>query len=108
MAQLYTDFKVLDVFPSLGQIEVIWYNGTLANGGAGPGLETPIGEQYVRRTSLLIPIEAEENDWTYEQLRDYWIAAGEVADIADIPQWAIDEVGKYTIEFREIGRKTPD
>lgn len=94
--QTYNDAVVIDVHPDNGQIDLLWFNGDTDAQGS---LLTPINQQRTWRMSHRVPLEAEENNWTREQLIAFLSA--EVPDVADIPQWATDEVGRYTIEYRE-------
>lgn len=93
--QRYTDFKVIGTNPSNGQVDVVWYDDTR---GADGRLATPIDQQNILFLSHRVPVEAEENSWTREQMRQWWLA--DVDDVADIPQWAEDEVGKFSIDGR--------
>ena len=91
--QVYNEMAVIGTAPDIGQIDVAWFDNTRDEQGK---LVTPMREQYVVFRSHKVPIEAEENDWTRAQLRDYWLA--DVEDIADIPQWADDEIGDFSLE----------
>jgi len=91
--QRYNDFKVMGSQPELGQIDVFWFDNTRGPDGK---LLTPLNKQNVLFQSHRVPVEAEENNWTREQLRMWWV--NEVDDVADIPQWAEDEVGKFTFD----------
>lgn len=95
MAQIYNEMRILEFDEATGECLVGWYDGTLANGGTGPGLETPIEQQKILRLGMKIPIEFEQNSWTRTQLRDFWL--GSVEDVADIPQWAKDEANTTKI-----------
>lgn len=91
--QVYNEMAVIEVSPDIGQLSVCWFDNTRDGQGK---LVTPIKDQYVIFRSHKIPIEAEVNNWTRDQLRDFWL--NEVEDVADIPQWAQDEIGMVTIE----------
>jgi len=87
--------------PDLGQISVIWYDDTRDGQNK---LLVPIDEQNIQHTSHMVPIEAEENNWDKAQMLAWLI--NEVNDVADIPQWAEDEVGTYTLKHVTRLRKT--
>ncbi len=95
MAQVYNNFRVVDYEISTGHIAVVWYDDTRDGGGQ---LVTPIRQQYLLRRAHKIPIEAEQNNWTRADLLQFLLL--EIEDVADIPQWAIDEAGKTRAEER--------
>lgn len=78
----YTDYEILDVYESSGQVQVRW---------SVPG---------DRRKAVIrvhdIPLEAELGDWDEEQLVELW--RKDVPDVPDIPDWLkryVDVDGVY-------------
>lgn len=101
--QVYNDFAVLEIHEEVGTLTLAWYDATphptLPN-----QLATPITQQHILVRAHKIPIEAEQNNWTREQLRQFWEL--EVEDVADIPQWAHDEVGRVVLDTKTVVRRT--
>lgn len=101
--RVYNNFVVLETHPDIGHLTVAWYDDTRDAQGQ---LVTPLKQQIPLVRSHRIPVEAEQNNWTRDQLRQFWEL--EVEDVADIPQWADDEVGKAVVEGRtRLRRATP-
>lgn len=95
--QIYNEMRVYMVHQDIGQMTVAWYDNSRTAGGK---LKTPLKDQTPLRRSHKIPVEAEENNWTREQLRDFWLL--EVEDVADIPQWAEEEAEDTVMEERVV------
>ncbi len=91
--QIYNEFKVVSTEASNGQVELVWYDDTRDGQGQ---LVTPINQQYVLHRAHRIPMESETENWTREQVKQFWLA-NEVEDIYDIPQWAADAVGEVSV-----------
>jgi len=101
--QVYNEMAVISTSPDIGQIEVAWFDNRR---DAQNKLLTPIKDQYIVFRSHKVPVEAELENWTRGELRDYWMA--EVEDIADIPAWVDDELGRFSIEQPlRLRRNTP-
>lgn len=94
MAQTYNEFRVLDYDESRGEMTCAWYDNTRDGQGR---LVTPIAEQTVLQLGHKIPVEAELNNWTRDQYRQFFLTT--VEDVMDIPQWAKDEADSTKLEF---------
>lgn len=78
--QIYNNFRVLAYDKDSGHMELAWYDD-----------QSPIAGQTILRRNHLMPPELETESWTKAQVLAYILARGEVQDVPDIPQWAIDE-----------------
>jgi len=94
--QVYNEMAILATDEAQGQLVVAWFDNTRDGQGK---LVTPIDEQNVLTRAHKIPPEAESNNWTRDQLRDWWL--GGVEDVADIPAWAEAEIGKVVMVSKE-------
>lgn len=74
--KVYNTFKVIETIPEVGQVIVEWINEN-----------DPEGPRLVR--SHIIPIEAEIDNWSEAQLREF--LSFEAEDVPDIPEWMVAE-----------------
>ena len=80
MAKIYNDGRVFAYNAELGNLEIAWFDNAV-----------PVNQREYMLRNHKIPIEAETNNWTRQQLIDFYLST-EVEDIADIPAWAEQEV----------------
>lgn len=93
MAQVYNEFRVVGVSEDTGELTLAWYDDTRDAQGR---LVTALKDQTFLVRGHKIPVEAEDNSWTREQLRDFFVL--QVEGIASIPQWAKTEADNTVLE----------
>lgn len=97
--QNYNEFRVVEVYEATGEMKVVWYDDTRDGQGK---LVTALKDQTVLEQGHKIPVEAEQNNWTREMLRDFWVL--QIEGIADIPAWAKTEADSTVVEYKTMVR----
>jgi len=72
----YDSFKVVGTDASTATMLLEWHSSSNA--------------EVTLLRNHAIPLEAEQNEWTEEQYRKYFLT--EVSDVPSVPEWATEEV----------------
>lgn len=94
-------FRVLEVDYEMGQLEVIWYDGTKnAQGQLVKPFNRQVRDKETLRQAHRIPEDFEVLSWGREELTLYWM--NELpAIVSNVPQWAIEEAERTKMVLQE-------